>query len=82
MKASQGRDKGQYWPTTNEGVRSAVFYCPSCGEGMGLQNHIISIEGEVSPSVVEPVNSFPKCPNGRCGTFHEFITLENWNQSP
>lgn len=77
-KATIGRGPGQYWPTTDGTKRSAIFYCPTCGQGMHLNNHEINARGVVQPSVVEPGNPHPACPVPRCGTFHDHLILLDW----
>jgi hypothetical protein len=76
--ATKGRGPGQYWPVEGDGKRYAVFYCPTCGQGMHLNNHEINPRGVVQPSVVEPANPFPACPVVRCGTFHDHLILADW----
>ena len=61
------------WPH----VYTATMTCPNCGTLMSLENHSISADGTVSPSVVEPLNPKTKCPSS-CG-FHDFVKLEMWD---
>lgn len=76
--ATIGRGPGQWWPIRSD-KRSAILYCPDCGHSMHLMNHEIDAQGVVQPSVVEPEALFPKCPNDRCGKFHQHVQLAGWS---
>lgn len=82
-----------WWPTeltpwsdlppygNKDSKKSAIFYCLNCGNGMDLRNHTIDSEGNVVPSVVEPLNPSPaKCPTLGCSTFHDYLKLEDWSK--
>lgn len=65
------------WPQAGEwkglrlggGRRSASVGCPECGQLAHLDDHIISKDGTVTPSLV--------CPYEGC-SFHAFVRLEGW----
>lgn len=68
--SSMWPEPGTYRPATIDGARSATITCPTCGERGSLhETHQIAASGDVHPSVV--------CTSEGC-TFHEFITLEDW----
>jgi hypothetical protein len=73
--AHMGRSPGQYWPAIDGEKLTAIFYCPTCGQGMSLINHVVQRNGIVSPSVIEPSEKHIECPNPRCGSFHDHLEL-------
>src|SRR5262249_6933838 len=60
---------------------SAFFFCPDCGMAVGLWNHRISENGEVSPSVVCPSTKNRNGVADYC-RFHDFLVLKDWKAIP
>lgn len=67
----QETPKGKWQPITSDGEKTALIYCPNCGDFKAslAGTHKISEEGIVTPSLV--------CGNGDCD-FHEHIKLQGW----
>lgn len=59
---------GTWRPVVLDGKKTARLSCPGCGS-IALLDHKIDKEGNVTPSVVCPIQS--------CD-FHEFVKLEGW----
>lgn len=79
-----GSRSGMWWPMVSAGdanPRSAILYCPTCGNPMTLSQHSIDAVGNVIPSVVCPSNlglsHGPARYREKCG-FHEIVTLDGW----
>jgi hypothetical protein len=51
------------------GKPKIVLCCPSCKTVLGIDQHVIDAEGNVSPSCM--------CPITGCD-FHEYVKLEDW----
>lgn len=94
IDAIKGRRPGEWWPCRHaNGQISATFYCQNCGKPMGLANHHINENGEISPSVVCPHPVYPinphlpefvetdlRCPSINCQhcDFHNYVKLIGW----
>lgn len=61
--------KGHWRRMLSDGAPDLLFACPECGTRATLDEHGVSEDGAVDPSVV--------CPRAGC-TFHRMIRLEEW----
>jgi len=78
IEATQGRDRGQWWPRSDG---SATYYCAKCGNPMSLGGHTVSEDGTLNPSVVCPwvIRKENAIPTAICGCgFHNHIRLVGW----
>jgi hypothetical protein len=66
---SNDYEPGTWKPLTLPDRMSATINCPRCGQHGTLEDHAISIDGKVEPSVI--------CPNDQCG-YHESVQLLGW----
>lgn len=69
--ATRGRGPGQWWPTSENGRKTATFYCPQCGQANTLKEHAIWDDGTVLPSVVCGWHERDQC-------FHDNVLLVEW----
>ncbi len=72
--------KGTYGLIRSDGKRTAILACPLCGQNAMLTDHAIAANGEVTPSVVCVAD--PGCAISTGSGFHEFVTLEDWEETP
>lgn len=76
---------GHWAPTRFDGIRSAYFCCPTCGNVGGIGSHTIEDGGTVTPSIVcsATVPNSENC-TGEIGCsdkgFHEWVQLDGWDE--
>ena len=63
--------RGKWQPITSDGKKTALIYCPKCGDFKAslAGTHEIAKDGTVTPSLI--------CGAETCD-FHEHIKLQDW----